>query len=581
MSFLWNNKRSLIFSSLTAGVITTFKFLSLILLPLIVVLFGNSNDNYILIIAVILITLSYLVWDHFEKVLELKQRIIIGEINYSLTNDFAYKISKLHYEKLNSNFFLKQLHEVTFPIRNQGVILKIAKNMSVLIRNVILIAVLIGLFAFTNIYVFVFLIIFGILSFVFYGYSQKYEKRSLNKIIAKNREFEYYVKISQDNRFAKDIRLFKIQPMLMRKMKRYLENTLELFRKLLFGKVKYNYISVVFTILQVFIPVIFLVVYNQYLNMMGINDTVLIAMSISIFSGVIRDFLNSYVSLSVDSLYLVKYFKVIDEVKSYEYNDKGIDVSTIENVVFENVSFKYPNTDNYVLKNLNLSLVSKKTYALVGLNGVGKSTIIKLLCGFYKLTEGRILINGIDMQNITIRSLYKNIGVTNQDFRLFSIPVFDNISLGEVLDNSALKQTLREVDLNKEFTLNKINNYSVLYKDFDREGYVPSGGNEQKIAIARSLYKKPSLLVLDEPTFALSAINELEIFNLLLKNNEMHKPIKLLISHRLSVCKEVDEILVLHNGKIVESGSFDRLITLKGDFYIMWNQLKENLVNRQ
>jgi ABC-type multidrug transport system fused ATPase/permease subunit len=226
--------------------------------------------------------------------------------------------------------------------------------------------------------------------------------------------------------------------MLMRKMKRYLENTLELFRKLLFGKVKYNYISVVFTILQVFIPVIFLVVYNQYLNMMGINDTVLIAMSISIFSGVIRDFLNSYVSLSVDSLYLVKYFKVIDEVKSYEYNDKGIDVSTIENVVFENVSFKYPNTDNYVLKNLNLSLVSKKTYALVGLNGVGKSTIIKLLCGFYKLTEGRILINGIDMQNITIRSLYKNIGVTNQDFRLFSIPVFDNISLGEVLDNSAL-----------------------------------------------------------------------------------------------------------------------------------------------
>ena len=138
---------------------------------------------------------------------------------------------------------------------------------------------------------------------------------------------------------------------------------------------------------------------------------------------------------------------------------------------------------------------------------------------------------------------------------------------------------MKEVDLNKEFTLNKISNYSVLYKDFDREGYVPSGGNEQKIAIARSLYKKPSLLVLDEPTFALSAINELEIFNLLLKNNEMHKSIKLLISHRLSVCKEVDEILMLHNGKIVESGFFDRLITLKGEFYIMWNQLKENYVN--
>ena len=238
-------------------------------------------------------------------------------------------------------------------------------------------------------------------------------------------------------------------------------------------------------------------------------------------------------------------------------------------IEFKNVSFKYPGCDTYALKNVSLKLKIGEHLAFVGHNGSGKSTFIKLLCRLYDPTEGEIFLNGIDIKKYDINEYMALFGVVFQDFSLFSVPLSQNVTTSMDFDRERLMLCLDRAGISDRVQELKYKEDTVLYKDFDDEGVEISGGEAQKIAIARALYRDAPFVVLDEPTAALDPVSEFEIYSRF--NSFTDGKTAVYISHRLSSCRFCNSILVFDNGRIVQQGSHDELVqNTDGKYYQLW-----------
>lgn len=239
-------------------------------------------------------------------------------------------------------------------------------------------------------------------------------------------------------------------------------------------------------------------------------------------------------------------------------------------IEFKNVSFKYPGSDIYALKNVSLKLKIGEHLAFVGHNGSGKSTFIKLLCRLYDPTEGEILLNGIDIKKYDINEYMALFGVVFQDFSLFSVPLSQNVTTSMDFDRERLLLCLDRAGISERVQELKYKEDTVLYKDFDDEGVEISGGEAQKIAIARALYRDAPFVVLDEPTAALDPVSEFEIYRRF--NSFTDGKTAVYISHRLSSCRFCNNILVFDDGQIVQQGSHDELVkNTNGKYYQLWS----------
>lgn len=248
--------------------------------------------------------------------------------------------------------------------------------------------------------------------------------------------------------------------------------------------------------------------------------------------------------------------------------NKGLDLPnhTVYEFDFVNVSFKYPGTNIYALKNINLHFSTRQKLSFVGLNGAGKTTFVKLLLGLYDVTSGEILLNGENIQKYKYNEYIKIFSSVFQDYKLFAYSVQDNIVLAEHdIDKAKLERALHESGVD-EFIKGKEKGIdSFVYKIFDSSGFEPSGGEGQKIAIARALYKDAKFIILDEPTSALDPIAEYNLYENL--NNLVKDKGCLFISHRLSSTVFADKIFVFENGEIMEQGTHKELIKKEHGLY--------------
>ncbi len=239
-------------------------------------------------------------------------------------------------------------------------------------------------------------------------------------------------------------------------------------------------------------------------------------------------------------------------------------------VEFCNVSFRYPNTEEYALKNVSLRFRIGEKLAVVGENGSGKTTLIKLLCRLYDPTEGEIRLNGIDIRKYDYKEYMSVFSVVFQDFALFAFSLGQNVAATEQYDEIKVKKCLKEAGLEERITCMKSGLETYLYKDFDEEGVEISGGEAQKIAIARALYKNAGFLILDEPTAALDPVAEYEIYTKFGKIVGGRTAIY--ISHRLASCRFCDEIVVFDKGRICQRGNHENLLAdTGGKYYALWN----------
>lgn len=239
-------------------------------------------------------------------------------------------------------------------------------------------------------------------------------------------------------------------------------------------------------------------------------------------------------------------------------------------VEFRNVSFKYPGSETWALKNVSMKFQIGKRLAIVGENGSGKTTFIKLLCRLYDPQEGEILLNGIDIRKYRYDDYMGVFSIVFQDFQLISQSLGSNVAGSIDYDPQRVKQALADAGFGPRLESLPKGLDTQLYKDYGEDGIEVSGGEAQKIAIARALYKDAPFIILDEPTAALDPMAEAEIYA---KFNEISgDKTAIYISHRLSSCKFCDEILVFHQGAIVQQGTHEALLSRKdGKYAQLWN----------
>ena len=285
------------------------------------------------------------------------------------------------------------------------------------------------------------------------------------------------------------------------------------------------------------------------------------------------DMILNFGEMYEDNLYVNHYFEVLalPRLVKEPQNPQKLDVSKPPKIEFKDVLFKYPGTENYVLKNVNFTILPSENIALVGANGAGKTTIVKLLCRFYDVSSGEILVNGINLKELELDSWYKSIGTLFQEFMHYDFTVRENIMLGNpgLRDRKLMLLAAKQSDAD-EFIRDLPDKYNQLLGRQFEGGVELSQGQWQKIAIARAFYEGAPILILDEPTSAIDAEAEYEIFQNL--NKYSKDKTLFLISHRFSTVRNADKIIVLKDGEITESGSHDELLTLNGIYARMFKK---------
>lgn len=279
---------------------------------------------------------------------------------------------------------------------------------------------------------------------------------------------------------------------------------------------------------------------------------------------IIEDFVTS-------QLYTSDYFKFVGlpEVEQDEVHTV-LSQKEIKKIEFRNVSFTYPNTTNKVLNNISFCMDANKCYAFVGENGAGKSTIIKLLLGLYDDYDGDIFINGNNIRDITPSERRSLFSCTFQDYAKYEVSVRSNLAPGleDYFSPAQYSQALQSVEMD-EYIKNLSNGIDTLLGRLSDTGTDLSGGQWQRIAVARSLIRKAPVLIVDEPTASLDPTTEWSIYQTLLNMDDI--PLRILITHRLGCVQNVDEILVISNGHVTERGSHEELIRQNGLYKSMFD----------
>lgn len=304
----------------------------------------------------------------------------------------------------------------------------------------------------------------------------------------------------------------------------------------------------------------------------GVGSIVQYVGCLSQLSGGVSSFMTNLSLIGLNAETLKLFFEFIDMPdRKYQgtipVEKRGDNEYEIE---FRNVSFRYPGSDACALKNLSMKLRVGQRLAVVGRNGSGKTTMIKLLCRLYDPTEGEITLNGIDIKKYDYAEYLSLFGVVFQDFKLFSFGLGQNVAASVEYDGERAAEALKKAGFGERLSTVPEGLDTPLYKDFEADGVEISGGEAQKIALARALYKDAPFIVLDEPTAALDPIAEYEIYS---KFNEIvGGKTAVFISHRLSSCRFCDDIAVFHEGRLIQRGSHDSLLRDAGGQYSkLWN----------
>ena len=291
----------------------------------------------------------------------------------------------------------------------------------------------------------------------------------------------------------------------------------------------------------------------------------------NLFQGLVT-LVNMLADLEINGVYMKNIFTYLDLPNNMYQGSLTTEKRSDRQytVEFRDVSFRYPGSDQYALRHLNMKFKVGERLAVVGMNGSGKTTFIKLLCRLYDPTEGVILLNGIDIRKYRYDEYMDIFSVVFQDFRLLALPLGQNVATRQNYDAARVTDCLNKAGFGERLAKMPQGLETSLYKELDENGVTVSGGEAQKIAIARALYKDAPFIVLDEPTAALDPVAEAEIYA---KFNEIAgDKTAIYISHRLSSCKFCDEIAVFDHGEVVQQGTHEALLSdTNGKYCELWN----------
>lgn len=391
-----------------------------------------------------------------------------------------------------------------------------------------------------------------------------------------NRKVAYVNRVMYLADYAKEVRLTKAFALMKRYYQEAMHGMMEVTKKYTGKAVVFHWFRVMFTFTFIFEGLLIYGAYRTLVNhSMSLAQLAVITSMMVSSTWILIGFTESLMAgfkhgLFVENLRtFMEYEEKIPE--DYEGKNPGKEIQSIE---FRNVSFRYK--EEAVIHNLSFVLEGGKTYALVGHNGAGKSTIIKLLMRFYDPTEGEIFLNGKNIKEYNLQKYRELFATAFQDFQIFSLSVMENVWMQreEQADEEQVIQALRMAGVyDKVMTLPK-GIHTILTKEFDEEGAVLSGGEYQKIVVARAFAKNSPFKIFDEPSSALDPIAEYQLFKSILKNSK--EKTMLFISHRLSSVQNADKVFMLENGTVIEEGTHRELMAKKGAYADMYEKQAVN-----
>lgn len=432
-----------------------------------------------------------------------------------------------------------------------------------LIKNVIIIcgvAILISLHAPVMLAVtLIFVVLHGLINRRF----MKIEIQSFKDLSKINRSFGYTLFELLDFKYAKDIRIYGAIGMMMEKTTEEVNGLTRIWKQRADKNQPWFILDSVLNCVNSGIMYLYLGIL-AILAKISIGIFTQMISAVSTFSSSITSIVYSFQNIIKSSSYINEFTKFMEypAVMQKGNTKPEKEVHTIE---FRDVSFAYPNTEVKVLEHVSIKINSGEHLSVVGLNGAGKTTFIKLLCRLYDVDSGEILLDGVNIKDYEYDEYMKLFSVVFQDFRLLAFSIKDNITLNHEAAEDEITDICKLVGLEDKITALEKGIETIVFKSFDEGGIELSGGEQQKLAIARALYKNSPIVILDEPTAALDPIAEYDIYRQF--DKLVGGKTAIYISHRLSSCRFCDKIAVFSEGTIKEYGHHDELVNLNDGIY--------------
>lgn len=397
------------------------------------------------------------------------------------------------------------------------------------------------------------------------------------KNITRDKRIADYVKrVYYEKKYAAEVRLFDINSLMLEKQEKAVNSMERVSLKYRMKSAFYAFLMKgSYSILAGIFAYLYVAFKVKYGNVTDLSSYVAMITAMAFSTDQLKAAVENRIFISNES----KLFQNLADFLEQDREEKKskIIIDEIVSVELCNLTFTYPGAEKPTIENMSFKWNKGEKLAVVGYNGAGKTTLIKLVMGLYPVDDGKILINGIDINEIDLDSYRKRFGTVFQDLQVFAMTLSENVLMRRP-ENENDYTKVREALLNAQFDINHrgLTNGldTVISREFDESGFVPSGGQAQKIAIARVFAQNPDMVILDEPSSALDPLAEYNMYNNMMKLSEGKGVV--FISHRLSSARMADKIFLMKDGKIIERGTHDELMALKGFYHEMFMLQAEN-----
>lgn len=507
--------------------------------------------------------------------------IIIVILNNITTADFltlrmnefdrlANLMNHFDYKYLEDSKFMDKLDISTETLSGDGMgyqyTFTLVYQILPLLMSSILYVVIISTF---NLYLIIVCILSSILIMLINSMVKKYAYSKKEEEAHANRQSTYFYNTTYDFTYGKDIRIYDLSNKIKKDFKDKNYNYISVIRNIKNHEFKLGMWQLLLLLIQDGLAY-FLVIKGYYDGLISLGDMTLYIGAIIALNTAFRDIGIKFSELKDATRYTKDYFKFLDDKSLFSFQGTHQALKETFEIEFKNVSFKYPGTDNHILKDFNFKINKGEKLAIVGMNGAGKSTIVKLITGLFRPTSGQILVDGIDSQEFAQDEYFKMFSAVFQDINIYAGSVIENVmgkDIGEE-NRKIAKLCIKKVGLkNKIESLPKGYDHPLL-KVMEEDGVELSGGESQKLAIARALYKNGQVVILDEPTAALDALAEADIYQKF--SDLVEGKTAIYISHRLSSTKFCDHIALFSKEGLIEYGTHSELMKQKGEYYHMF-----------
>jgi len=497
----------------------------------------------------------------------------------SMSRAMADKIMSIEYGYLEDPYYLDLKERGVFAISNQSALENLINNAATALKSAV---TLIGLMAvmFTLSWVLVLLLCAAFATTLLFNQSfRKFQLRFFEQLIPVNRRYGYYVGLTFDDKIQKDARLYGMAPMIADRITYYNADINSWFTKFNRRYGRFNGLVGIIGDLQAALAYGYVgirVITDRLGPKIGLGSFTMYVSSAISFSTTFTQLGNSIITINQMLGYLDPFFEFMRIPDQKESGGHTVFEDDIESIEFDDVTFTYPKCEKPVLKNISFKIKGGEKISIVGLNGAGKTTLIKLICRLYKPDSGTIKINGTDIFEYDHESYMARIAAVFQDYRLFAFGIDENITCQPSGTNEGqIDELLVQVGLKGKIESQPKGVKTMLGKAYSTEGVELSGGESQKVAIARALYKNASLIILDEPTSALDPLAEADIYANF--NKLVGDKTAFYISHRMSSSVFCDRILIIQDGIVADFDTHAALMAKKDSLYFkLFNSQAEN-----